>query len=714
MMRPTPAVPIRLDPALHRRSLLRYLVILLGVGLYCLLGAMAASHAQAAICGSVCLTNGGTAPVIPKNVSTSGHAATQAAAKPAQQPVNKSSGTGTNTSTGARAVVPQNGSAKTSVGTTPVQHVNANQTVHNNSGSSSGKSGTGLASQARTSSGAVAPKPPKKQQTSISIYSPFGSQNQGSQGSQSSQISQGSHINFQTTTISGGKTDTGGGGCSTISVGSSLFCSPSSSSHSSPGSSSIGKSITIGKSDNFTISNVNCDSACQKQIAKNKSTDISSNLVDLTKLNLPKGSTSIDQGGTVIFDPLTKTTGTNCDSQCQANAQITLVSNLPQGKNGNNNDPCAKDPSAEGCGIYVPTVYQPQKQTQIQPQKQIQNTNQCKNGDNSDACKIVGPITITAPIQITDTCKVGSADQGCTKPPAKSTCQQNPNDTQCVQIPAGPSESFCQMYSNDPACGRAPSDSYCQLHPNDPTCVVTTAPPGSPPSVGSPCEVGLIECRQQATQQCLLTAQQNSAAKAAEAQSYYQSALLNALMEQAALKTGSAALQQYLDGKRGITPQDISDLIKNGTLDPTDAAAAYAQAAQETADEYGDSPADVSACFGDGNGQNSDNSGIQSAKADKGKKGGQKGGGREGVESAGGGEIPMIDATGKVHGKIPDYVPDDWSTQEMYELADELEQSIDRREQVNEERGLDPGHQQRVVDEERLLRQIWKKLTGGR
>jgi hypothetical protein len=44
--------------------------------------------------------------------------------------------------------------------------------------------------------------------------------------------------------------------------------------------------------------------------------------------------------------------------------------------------------------------------------------------------------------------------------------------------------------------------------------------------------------------------------------------------------------------------------------------------------------------------------------------------------------LPSLDGTGKVHGELPDHVPDNWTREDLEQLGDELRQSIQKRKEV--------------------------------
>jgi len=68
---------------------------------------------------------------------------------------------------------------------------------------------------------------------------------------------------------------------------------------------------------------------------------------------------------------------------------------------------------------------------------------------------------------------------------------------------------------------------------------------------------------------------------------------------------------------------------------------------------------------------------------------------------------------GKVHGPIPDHVPDNWSKDDLEQVKSDLETSIATRKEEQERLGEDPQHRWRLTEEEQLLKQIEKKLSGS-
>jgi hypothetical protein len=105
----------------------------------------------------------------------------------------------------------------------------------------------------------------------------------------------------------------------------------------------------------------------------------------------------------------------------------------------------------------------------------------------------------------------------------------------------------------------------------------------------------------------------------AAADQRFQSALLKNLLDQAAAKAGSAALSSQLSGKTGLSPQDIADLIKNGTVTPADMAAAILQTLQELGEDTG-GVITASTCTGNDE-QNSQNRNYNASSSDSGSSG---------------------------------------------------------------------------------------------
>lgn len=79
--------------------------------------------------------------------------------------------------------------------------------------------------------------------------------------------------------------------------------------------------------------------------------------------------------------------------------------------------------------------------------------------------------------------------------------------------------------------------------------------------------------------------------------------------------------------------------------------------------------------------------------------------------------VPSRDQTGKFHSPknepLPDQVPDEWTKDDLEHARDELRESIKRRNEEQVQKGEEGGHRDRIRREERLLRQIEKKLSGS-
>ncbi len=78
------------------------------------------------------------------------------------------------------------------------------------------------------------------------------------------------------------------------------------------------------------------------------------------------------------------------------------------------------------------------------------------------------------------------------------------------------------------------------------------------------------------------------------------------------------------------------------------------------------------------------------------------------------GGAPLVrDSTGKIHGDLPDHVPDNWTKEDLETAQHELRESIKAREAEQNQYGEEGGHRERIRREERLLRQVDKKLSGS-
>ena len=126
---------------------------------------------------------------------------------------------------------------------------------------------------------------------------------------------------------------------------------------------------------------------------------------------------------------------------------------------------------------------------------------------------------------------------------------------------------------------------------------VTTITPPTPTT--TPAELGCQLTEEQ--QQQLID---DAMAQHATNEALYQQLLLKALFEQAVSKADSALLDQKLSGQTGLSPQNVADLIRNGTVSPTDVAMAALQAAGEFDQETGGHSSQGTTCDeGSGQGQ---------------------------------------------------------------------------------------------------------------
>jgi hypothetical protein len=69
--------------------------------------------------------------------------------------------------------------------------------------------------------------------------------------------------------------------------------------------------------------------------------------------------------------------------------------------------------------------------------------------------------------------------------------------------------------------------------------------------------------------------------------------------------------------------------------------------------------------------------------------------------------------TGRIHGELPDKLPDNMTREELEHARDELKESIKARIRETEDfGGPNAGHMERIRQEQQLLRQIEGKLGG--
>jgi RHS repeat-associated protein len=79
-------------------------------------------------------------------------------------------------------------------------------------------------------------------------------------------------------------------------------------------------------------------------------------------------------------------------------------------------------------------------------------------------------------------------------------------------------------------------------------------------------------------------------------------------------------------------------------------------------------------------------------------------------------DVPRLDGSGKIHthgSELPAHVPAHWTTEDLIDLADDLRTSIATRKAEQLRLGEDGPHRRRIAEEERLLRQIEKILSGS-
>ncbi|HEX4115159.1 MAG TPA: RHS repeat-associated core domain-containing protein [Solirubrobacteraceae bacterium] len=71
------------------------------------------------------------------------------------------------------------------------------------------------------------------------------------------------------------------------------------------------------------------------------------------------------------------------------------------------------------------------------------------------------------------------------------------------------------------------------------------------------------------------------------------------------------------------------------------------------------------------------------------------------------------DKTGRVHGDIPNYPNPEWTEEDLEQVAEDLRDSIGQRKQEQIDLGEESGHRNTINEQEKLLRQIEKKLSGS-
>lgn len=88
----------------------------------------------------------------------------------------------------------------------------------------------------------------------------------------------------------------------------------------------------------------------------------------------------------------------------------------------------------------------------------------------------------------------------------------------------------------------------------------------------------------------------------------------------------------------------------------------------------------------------------------------------EGAQDRAPGEdrFPSRDASGRIHGDIPDQVPRDWRSGEIQDAISEVEGSLAQRRGNQQIFGPDRGHDVRIVQEENWLKQLQRRLEDLR
>jgi RHS repeat-associated protein len=72
--------------------------------------------------------------------------------------------------------------------------------------------------------------------------------------------------------------------------------------------------------------------------------------------------------------------------------------------------------------------------------------------------------------------------------------------------------------------------------------------------------------------------------------------------------------------------------------------------------------------------------------------------------------VPELDPSGRVHGDIPDYVPERWTEEQQEDLVRDLQTSLRNRQLDQLRFGESPAHRERMRLEQNLLRQLLGKL----
>ncbi len=218
---------------------------------------------------------------------------------------------------------------------------------------------------------------------------------------------------------------------------------------------------------------------------------------------------------------------------------------------------------------------QNQSQNQAQDQSQNQAQNRSQSQDQSQS-------------QSQDQSQSQSQNQAQSQAQNQSQ-DQSQSQAQTQDQSQNQAETQAQNQSQDQSQSQAQTHDQNQSQAQPADVPPSAVPPVDLPPITLPQNCQLTEAEQQ---QLLDEAMAQHAANEA----LYQQLLLKALLDQAALKAGSAMLTQQLSGHSGLSPQDVADLIKNGTVNPADMAMAALQAASELDQETGGHTSQSTTC----------------------------------------------------------------------------------------------------------------------
>ncbi|MBV9855153.1 MAG: hypothetical protein JOY82_11655 [Streptosporangiaceae bacterium] len=281
-------------------------------------------------------------------------------------------------------------------------------------------------------------------------------------------------------------------------------------------------------------------------------------------------------------DGSTAATQSDCPAAPWVSPPVTIL--CPGGQHNDGNGNCVAD---------TPPVTVPASTQVTMPSTQVNTSFVCSDGSTvatASDCPAQPNTTATdtpATQTATDQCGAGSAGN------APASCgQQAQNSAQATSQNQGGATVSCPSGQHDDGTG---------------TCVTDTpagAPAADPQS--AQCQPGDQLCQQsQPSNACQLSAEellQQILNEETASETAFQQLFLQALAGQAAIKAGMTVAAQ-VNGQNGLSAQNISDLVKNGTLGPADLAAAYLQAAQQLAAESGGSGQGPSTTCGQNPGQ---------------------------------------------------------------------------------------------------------------